>query len=137
MLRPPGWKHTETISNTEPYIRLQLDRGPNAWMYWVRPAIAHHLKYGMVNPMLSEILICDMNELTYCRIEMSHNKAQCSTSILSTGLELDADFTGHSISLTQVLHYLLSCNKCKAISVKNWDTESVQPYLVYISLTKK
>lgn len=105
MLCPPGWEHTETISNTGPYRRLQLDRDPNAWMYWVRPVelnadetclqvdrrttevfqfqlsltekdlIPHHLKYGMVNPMFAESY---MNEPTYCRIEMSHNEAQCT-----------------------------------------------------------
>lgn len=95
-----------------------------------KDVIPLHLKYGMVSPMLAETPICDMNEPTYCRIEMSYNEAQCSTSILPTVLQLDELFHEHSISLSQVLHYLLSCNKCRAMCYSNWETEGVQPYLV-------
>lgn len=43
-----------------------------------------------------------------------------------TVLKLDELFPGHTISLSQVLHYLLSFNKCKAMCYQHW-----KPYLVY------
>jgi hypothetical protein len=130
-------------------------------MYWVRPAVLDveelnllveqctaevvafqcallekdvmplHLKYGMVNPMLADIPKPEMNEPTYCRIEMTHNEAQCSTTILPIVLKLDELlFPRHSILLNEILIYLLSCNRCRAMCYYHWETEGIQPYLV-------
>ncbi len=36
---PPGYDGQHAITNTGPYMRFQLDKDPNAWMYWVRKEV--------------------------------------------------------------------------------------------------
>lgn len=62
--------------------------------------------------MLTETSVYSMNEATYSRIALAHNKGGCFTEILSTVLKLDMYFQGHKITIDQILQFLRACSRC-------------------------
>jgi hypothetical protein len=81
-----------------------------------------------------ETPIPDMNEIVFCRIELAHSVAGCSTDILPTFLQLDMLFPGHTISPHKTLLYLRSCPVCMAKCKSFVDVEGRHPYLFKVSI---
>jgi hypothetical protein len=158
---PPSMEHTssEAISNSGLFMRIQLNKDPNTWMYWVRdPQSAFYygaksveyrakearefqnsLTYNDVtpmsrtssiyNPMLTETPIYKMNEATYSRIALAHAEVGCSTDILPTMLKLDVYFPGHTITFDGILQFLRACSRCNLQCEDFLDRGFQHPYI--------
>jgi hypothetical protein len=158
---PPSIEHSESeaISNLGLFMRIQLDKDPNTWMYWVRdPQSAFYYRARSVeyrnkeatefqlnltyddvtpmgrtsftyNPMLTETPIYKMTEATYSRIELAHAEVGCSAEILPTMLKLDVYFPGHNITFETVLQFLRACTRCNLQCEDFLDRGFSHPYI--------